>query len=84
MRWRYSAQWLRAGGSPFQSESYSMALWALDLTSAYRRMAAARHEWWMQCFLWHAGVRLDSRCELGSVHLVDLFQRISSLVMAVA
>lgn len=28
-----------------------VALWALDLTSAYRRVAAARHEWWQQCFL---------------------------------
>lgn len=28
-----------------------VAVWALDLTSAYRRVAAARHEWWLQCFL---------------------------------
>lgn len=61
-----------------------VALWALDLTGAYGRVAAARHEWWMQCFLWHDGVQLDSRCEFGSAHLVDLFQRISSFVMAVA
>lgn len=61
-----------------------VAVWALDLTSAYRRVAAARHEWWLQCFLWHDGVRLDSRCEFGSARLVDLFQLISSFVMAVA
>lgn len=61
-----------------------VALWALDLTSAYRRVAAGRHEWWQQCFVWHDGVRLDKRCVFGSAHLVDLFQRISTFVMAVA
>ncbi|KAL3928583.1 MAG: hypothetical protein SGPRY_002328 [Prymnesium sp.] len=62
-----------------------VAVWALDLTSAYRRVVpAARHEWWQQCFLWHDGVRLDTSCEFGCAHLVDLFQRISSFVMAVA
>ncbi|KAL3905775.1 MAG: hypothetical protein SGPRY_010795 [Prymnesium sp.] len=29
-----------------------VALWALDLTHAYRELAGARHEWWMQQFVW--------------------------------
>ena len=61
-----------------------IALWALDLSDAYRRLAAARSERWMQSFLWHDGVRYDKRCVFGSAHLVDVFQRVSSFVLAVA
>ena len=61
-----------------------VALWALDLTNAYRELAAARHEWWLQQFVWHDGVRLDKRCLFGTRHLVDLFQRVSTFVMAAA
>jgi len=61
-----------------------VALWALDLSSAYRKLAAARHERWLQGFIWYDGVRTDSRCEFGSAHLVDLFERVSSFVLAVA
>lgn len=61
-----------------------VAIWTLDLNSAHRRVGAARQEWSQQCFIWHDAVRLDSRCEFGSAHLVDLFQRLSSFVMAVA
>ncbi|KAL3894252.1 MAG: hypothetical protein SGPRY_013859, partial [Prymnesium sp.] len=61
-----------------------VALWALDLTNAYRELATARHEWWMQQFVWSDGVRLDKRCLFGTRHLVDLFQRVSTFVMAVA
>ncbi|KAL3895180.1 MAG: hypothetical protein SGPRY_013583 [Prymnesium sp.] len=61
-----------------------VAVWALDLSDAYRRLAAARHEWWQQGFVWFDGVRLDTRCVFGSAHLVDLFQRVSSFVLAVA
>jgi len=61
-----------------------IALWALDLSDAYRRLAAARSERWMQSFVWHDGVRYDKRCVFGSAHLVDVFQRISSFVLAVA
>lgn len=62
----------------------NVAVWALDLSDAYRRLAAARHEWWQQGFIWFDGVRLDTRCVFGSAHLVDLFQRVSSFVLAVA
>ncbi|KAL3909143.1 MAG: hypothetical protein SGPRY_009532, partial [Prymnesium sp.] len=61
-----------------------VAVWALDLSDAYRRLATARHEWWQQGFVWFDGVRLDTRCVFGSAHLVDLFQRVSSFVLAVA
>lgn len=61
-----------------------MALWPLDLTNAFRELAAARHEKWMQQFVWVNGVRLDKRCLFGTKHLVDLFQRVSTFVMAVA
>ncbi|KAL3921924.1 MAG: hypothetical protein SGPRY_004737 [Prymnesium sp.] len=61
-----------------------VAVWAFNLKSAYRRVAAARHGWWLQWFLSHDGVRLDSRCGFASAHLVGLFQRTSSFVMEVA
>lgn len=67
-----------------EDELQRVTMWALDLSDAYRRVAAARHEWWMQCFVWHDGVRLDKRCVFGSAHLVDFFQRVSTFVLAVA
>lgn len=67
-----------------EEELQHISMWALDLSDAYRRIAAARQEWWMQCFVWHDGVRLDKRCVFGSAHLVDFFQRVSTFVLAVA
>mmetsp|Transcript_41076 Transcript_41076/g.94204 ORF Transcript_41076/g.94204 Transcript_41076/m.94204 type:complete len:572 (-) Transcript_41076:1277-2992(-) len=61
-----------------------VTLWALDLSNAYRELAAARSEWWLQCFVWHDGVRLDKRCVFGTAHLVDLFERVTSFVLEVA
>ena len=74
----------RAGLTVSGQDTERVALWALDLTNAYRELAAARHEWWLQQFVWHDGVRLDTRCLFGTRHLVDLFQRVSTFVMAVA
>lgn len=73
-----------AGATPRQSEPGKVSLWALDLSDAYRQIAAAREDWWLQSFVWHDGVRLDKRCVFGSAHLVDFFQRLSSFVLAVA
>lgn len=61
-----------------------VALWAIDLSDAYRMLAVARHELWLQGFVWEDGIRLDRRALFGSAHLVQLFQRISSFVLAVA
>lgn len=67
-----------------KEELGDLTLWALDLSDAYRRVAAARDEWWLQSFVWHDGVRVDKRCVFGSAHLVDFFQRVSTFVLAVA
>ena len=49
-----------------------VALWALDLSDAYRALAVARSEWWQQAYVWSGGVKLDLRCVFGSAYLVDL------------
>ena len=61
-----------------------VALWALDLSDAYRALAVARHEQWQQCFIWWDGVRVDLRCVFGSAHMVGLFERVSTFVLLVA
>jgi hypothetical protein len=61
-----------------------VALWALDLSDAYRALACARSEWWQQGFCWEGGMKLDLRCVFGSAHLVDFFQRVSAFVLRVA
>ena len=61
-----------------------VALWALDLSNAYRELAVARTEQWQQCFVWAGGVKLDLRCVFGAAHMVDFFQRVSTFVLAVA
>ena len=60
-----------------------VALWALDLSDAYRALPIDNAEAWQQCFVWTDGVRVDSRCLFGSAHLVGFFQRVSSFVLAV-
>lgn len=77
----------RAGDMGICLEEWGMerlALWALDLTNAYRMMAAARHDRWMQQFIWFDGVCLDTRCEFGTAHMVDLFERVTTFVLEVA
>ena len=61
-----------------------IALWALDLSDAYREIEVNRSEWWQQGFVWYNGVRLDRRCVFGSAHMPGLFQRVSTFVLAVA
>jgi len=61
-----------------------IALWALDLSDAYREIEVNRSEWWQQGFIWYDGVRLDTRCVFGSAHMPGLFQRVSTFVLAVA
>ena len=65
-------------------EYEKIALWALDLSDAYRALACARSEWWLQHFIWLDGVRLDMRCVFGSAHLVGFFERVTSFVLQVA
>ena len=71
------------GLSATQFELERIALWAFDLSHAYRELAINRAELGQQCFLWWDGVRLDLRCEFGSAHMVDYFQRVTSFVLAV-
>ena len=61
-----------------------IALWAIDLSDAYRALAVARTEHWQQCFVWAGGVKLDLRCVFGAAHMVDFFQRVSAFGLAVA
>ena len=61
-----------------------VAMWAIDLSNAYRELAVARTEHWQQCFVWEGGVKLDLRCVFGAAHMVDFFQRVSTFVLAVA
>ena len=61
-----------------------IALWAIDLSDAYRQLAASRLEHWQQCFMWAGGVKVDLRCVFGAAHMVDFFQRVSTFVLAVA
>lgn len=61
-----------------------VALWTIDVSDAYRMLAVARHELWLQGFVWTDCICLDRRALFGSAHLVQLFQRISTFVLAVA
>ena len=64
-------------------ELEQIALWAFDLSHAYRELAIQRMEQGQQCFVWSDGVRKDQRCVFGAAHMVDLFQRVTSFVLAV-
>lgn len=79
-----AAEGARTESADNATDEAGVQLWTLDLEQAYRRLAVARQEWWLQGFVWWDGVRLDERCVFGSAHLVDLFQRTSSFVLAVA
>jgi len=61
-----------------------IALWALDLSHAYRMLAINRFEWGQQLFCWTDGVRLDLRCLFGSAHMVDFFERVTVFVLTVS
>jgi hypothetical protein len=61
-----------------------VALWALDLSNAYREVQVNRSDHWLQQFIWADGVRLDKRCVFGAAHMPGLFQRVSTFVLAVA
>ena len=65
------------------AELEQIALWAFDLSHAYRELAIQRMEQGQQCFVWSDGVRCDLRCVFGAAHMVDLFQRVTSFVLAV-
>ena len=61
-----------------------VAVWALDLTHAYRMLSVQRMEWPQQSYIWYDGVRLDLRCLFGTASMVEFFQRVSFFVMSVA
>ena len=74
------AMGIRASASVYER----IALWALDLSDAYREIEVNRSEWWQQGFIWYDGVRLDMRCVFGSAHMPGFFQRVSTFVLAIA
>ena len=61
-----------------------VALWALDLSHAFRELSICRLEWWLQQYVYAGGACLDRRCEFGTAHMVDFFQRVSTFVLKVA
>jgi hypothetical protein len=64
-------------------EGERVALWAMDLSDAFRSLPGQRAEKWMHCFVWCDGVRVDERCVFGSAHMVGLFQRVTTFVLRV-
>ena len=60
-----------------------VALWALDLSDAFRSLAGQKGEKWQHCFVWIDGVRVDDRCVFGSAHMVGVFQRVTTFVLAI-
>ena len=60
-----------------------IALWAIDLSDAYRMLVVHWSELWMQHFAWSDGARLDTRCVFGAAHMVGFFQRVSNFVLEV-
>ena len=67
-----------------QLEAERIALWAIDLSDAYRVLVIHYSELWQQMFVWLDGVRIDARCVFGAAHMVGFFQRVSSFVLRVA
>ena len=67
-----------------EAEVERIALWALDLSDAYRALAVHWRELWMQGFLWLDGLRLNLRCLFGTASMVGFFQRVSLFVLATA
>ena len=61
-----------------------IAVWALDLTHAYRMLSVQRAEWGQQCYVWHDGMRLDLRCLFGTASMVEFFQCVSFFVLSIA
>ena len=78
---RSSAKAMAIDAGDFELER--IALWAFDLSHAYRELGIQRAEQGRQCFIWSDGVRKDMRCVFGAAHMVDLFENVSSFVMAV-
>lgn len=73
----------RLGLDRRELEAERIALWALDLSDAFRSLPGQRAEHWQHCFAWLDGVRVDVRCIFGSAHMVGLFQRVTTFVLAV-
>ena len=67
-----------------QQTAERIALWALDLSDAYRVLAVHFSELWTQGFIWVDGARINLRCLFGTAHMVGFFQRVSLFVLAVA
>ena len=61
----------------------NIVLWAFDMSNAYRQLAVQRLERWLQLFVWSDGCRVDCRCAFGTAHMVQLFERVSTFLLAV-
>ena len=78
------ARCVAMGVAVSQSDIERIALWALDLTHAFRMLSVSRAEWRYQQFVFSDGARLDLRCVFGTASMVEFFQRVSSFVLSVA
>jgi len=74
----------RQGARLSQGAAERVALWALDLSDAYRVLSVHWSELWMQGFIWLDGARVNLRCLFGTAHMVGFFQRVSLFILAVA
>ena len=61
-----------------------VALWAIDLSDAYRVLGVHWSELWHQGMVWSDGARVGLRCLFGTAHMVGFFQRVSLFVFAAA
>ena len=74
----------RRGLAASKAATERVALWALDLSDAYRALSVNRREWVLQQMIWTDGVRLDKRCLFGTATMVAFFERVSHFVLSVA
>ena len=61
-----------------------LTAYARDLTAAYRQWGVQAATLWLQCFIWLDGVCVDGQLEFGTSSAVQLFERLTSLLVAYA
>lgn len=72
------------GASLSPAAAERVALWALDLSDAYRALGVHWSELPHQGFIWTDGARTNLRCLFGTAQMVGFFQRVSLFVLATA
>ena len=69
---------------PADAAGVPLRAFARDLTAAYRYVGVQRSNWSRQLFIWIDGVALDKRLEFGTASAPQIFERITTLLGAVA